>query len=83
MNHFGAALNAVCPYYTMFPLEFPLVVLTRHSRPKQRILDPFCGKGGCAAYNPTTLRQLCRLRSQKERLMARTTQLAARQGFEP
>jgi hypothetical protein len=39
------ALNAVCPYYTMFPLEFPLGVLTRRSRPKQWVLDPFCGRG--------------------------------------
>ncbi len=45
MNQFVAALNAVCPYYTMFPLEFPLGVLTRQSRPKQWVLDPFCGRG--------------------------------------
>jgi hypothetical protein len=37
-------LNAVCPYYTMFPLDFPLTQLklypdTRH------VLDPFCGRG--------------------------------------
>ncbi len=23
MDRFTAALNAVCPYYTMFPLAFP------------------------------------------------------------
>lgn len=37
-------LNTVCPYYTMFPLEYPLQVLgdaPRHSR----VLDPFCGRG--------------------------------------
>jgi len=45
MDRFAAALNAVCPYYTMFPLEFPLGVLTRRSRPKQWVLDPFCGRG--------------------------------------
>jgi hypothetical protein len=45
MDRFVAALNAVCPYYTMFPLEFPLGVLTRRSRPKQWVLDPFCGRG--------------------------------------
>jgi len=45
MDRLVAALNAVCPYYTMFPLEFPLGVLTRRSRPKQWVLDPFCGRG--------------------------------------
>lgn len=37
-------LNAVCPYYTMFPLEFPLTILKQipsHSI----IFDPFCGRG--------------------------------------
>lgn len=45
MNQFATALNAVCPYYTMFPLEFPLGVLTRRRRPRQWGLDPFCGRG--------------------------------------
>ena len=45
MNHFATALNAVCPYYTMFPLEFPLGVLARRRQPKQWVLDPFCGRG--------------------------------------
>jgi hypothetical protein len=45
MSKLATALNAVCPYYTMFPLEFPLGVLTRRSRPKQWVLDPFCGRG--------------------------------------
>jgi len=39
------ALNVVCPYYTMFPLDFPLRVLTRHSRKGGAILDPYCGRG--------------------------------------
>ena len=39
------ALNAVCPYYTMYPLEFPLRVLKRHGRPGEWVLDPFCGRG--------------------------------------
>jgi hypothetical protein len=38
------SLNAVCPYYTMFPLDFPLRVL-RRSGPRQWVLDPFCGRG--------------------------------------
>ncbi|MEU6131730.1 hypothetical protein ABZ805_21365 [Saccharopolyspora sp. NPDC047091] len=37
-------LNAVCPYYTMFPLDFPLQQLA--ARPDtSRMLDPFCGRG--------------------------------------
>src|SRR5205809_7726832 len=39
------ALNAVCPYFTMFPLEFPRRILARHARAGQRVLDPFCGRG--------------------------------------
>ena len=39
------ALNAVCPYYTMFPLSFPLGVLGRQARRGQWVLDPFCGRG--------------------------------------
>jgi len=41
----SAALNAVCPYYTMFPLEFPLSVLGKFIKKKLRVLDPFCGRG--------------------------------------
>ena len=41
----SAALNAVCPYYTMFPLEFPLSVLAKLSKKQLRVLDPFCGRG--------------------------------------
>jgi hypothetical protein len=38
------ALNAICPYFTMFPLEFPLRVLKRH--PDARVvIDPYCGRG--------------------------------------
>ncbi|GAA1788588.1 hypothetical protein [Actinomadura chokoriensis] len=37
-------LNAVCPYYTMFPLDFPLQQL--EALPETtRMLDPFCGRG--------------------------------------
>lgn len=39
-----AGLNAVCPYYTMFPLDFPLRVLSRASS-DEVVLDPFCGRG--------------------------------------
>lgn len=33
-----------CPYYTMFPLDFPLAWL-RKARPGEWVLDPFCGRG--------------------------------------
>ena len=37
-------LLQACPYYTMFPLEFPLAWL-RDARPGEWVLDPFCGRG--------------------------------------
>jgi len=39
------ALNGVCPYYTMFPLEFPMRALRRSGSVKGWVLDPFCGRG--------------------------------------
>lgn len=40
------ALNAICPYYTMFPLEYPMAVLKSYEgRKRVRLLDPFCGRG--------------------------------------
>lgn len=39
------ALNAVCPYYTMYPLDFPLRVLKRHGKAGEWVIDPFCGRG--------------------------------------
>jgi hypothetical protein len=39
------ALNAVCPYFTMFPLDFPLQILRDHAGPGDWVLDPFCGRG--------------------------------------
>ncbi len=39
------ALNAICPYFTMFPLEYPLGILQKHVKHKPVILDPFCGRG--------------------------------------
>jgi SAM-dependent methyltransferase len=37
-------INAVCPYFTMFPLDFPLRVLGKAGK-DARVLDPFCGRG--------------------------------------
>src|ERR1700733_7754084 len=41
----SVALNAICPYYTMFPLSFPISVLGRFEKRKLRVADPFCGRG--------------------------------------
>jgi hypothetical protein len=38
-------LNAICPYFTMFPLAFPLSVLAKRAAPCDWVLDPFCGRG--------------------------------------
>jgi SAM-dependent methyltransferase len=39
------ALNAICPYFTMFPLEYPLRALKKHKAAAASVLDPFCGRG--------------------------------------
>jgi DNA modification methylase len=39
------ALNGICPYFTMFPLDFPLNILKRRARAGDVVLDPFCGRG--------------------------------------
>ncbi len=39
------ALNGICPYFTMFPLDFPLDVLQHRARSGDVVLDPFCGRG--------------------------------------
>lgn len=36
--------NAICPYFTMFPLTVPSKQL-RGMRPNEWVLDPFCGRG--------------------------------------
>jgi hypothetical protein len=40
-----AALNGICPYFTMFPLEFPLSILRKGAAKGDWVLDPFCGRG--------------------------------------
>jgi len=37
-------LNSICPYYTMFPLEFPFNAL-QFANTGDWVLDPFCGRG--------------------------------------
>src|SRR2546430_11611038 len=39
------ALNGICPYFTMFPLDFPYAILRRRAVPGQWVIDPFCGRG--------------------------------------
>lgn len=39
------ALNAICPYFTMFPLEYPYNILKRRKDTSEVIFDPFCGRG--------------------------------------
>ena len=39
------ALNAICPYYTMFPLEYPFRILRKHRKDEPVVFDPFCGRG--------------------------------------
>lgn len=39
------ALNAICPYFTMFPLEYPLRIVQKHKRENPIVVDPFCGRG--------------------------------------
>lgn len=38
-------LNGICPYYTMFPLSFPLGILRENGTGQGWIVDPFCGRG--------------------------------------
>src|SRR5689334_14605098 len=40
-----AALNGICPYFTMFPLQFPQRILRRYGIAGQNVLDPFTGRG--------------------------------------
>lgn len=38
-------LNGICPYFTMFPLDFPYRILEKHAAPGEWVADPFCGRG--------------------------------------
>jgi 2-polyprenyl-3-methyl-5-hydroxy-6-metoxy-1,4-benzoquinol methylase len=40
-------LNVICPYYTMFPISFPMAALA-DAKAGERVLDPFCGRGTTA-----------------------------------
>lgn len=45
MDRRRTALNAICPYFTMSPLEFPHSVLASRACSGDWVLDPFCGRG--------------------------------------
>ena len=45
MSTAQTALNGICPYFTMFPLDFPLNILRRNAQAGDAVLDPFCGRG--------------------------------------
>ena len=38
-------LNAICPYFTMFPLDYPYKILSKYGKKGDLIVDPFCGRG--------------------------------------
>lgn len=40
-----ARVNGICPYFTMYPLAFPLGVLKEHRAQDALVVDPFCGRG--------------------------------------
>jgi len=42
------SLNAICPYFTMFPLNFPLSILNKRVSSHDWVMDPFCGRGTVA-----------------------------------
>ncbi len=42
--HPKVRLNAICPYFTMFPLLFPFKVLQK-AKKTDYVYDPFCGRG--------------------------------------
>jgi len=45
MSSEQTALNGICPYFTMFPLDFPFNILKRRAQAGDVVLDPFCGRG--------------------------------------
>jgi len=37
-------INAICPYFTMFPLEYPVNIFNQVDK-EVTVFDPFCGRG--------------------------------------
>jgi hypothetical protein len=44
-NALTHSLNAICPYFTMFPLEFPFKLFRYYAKQSEWVLDPYCGRG--------------------------------------
>ncbi len=44
-NALAHSLNAICAYFTMFPLEFPFKLFCSYAKQSEWVLDPFCGRG--------------------------------------
>ena len=44
-DSFLLGLNGICPYFTMFPLGFPLNILRNKSQKGDIVLDPYAGVG--------------------------------------
>lgn len=38
-------LNGICPYFTMFPYDFPHSIINEFGTYARVIMDPFCGRG--------------------------------------
>lgn len=45
VNEQVTKLNGICPYFTMFPLDFPYGILSEFASVNDWVLDPFCGRG--------------------------------------
>ncbi len=45
MSKNDTRLNGICPYFTMFPLDFPLRVLRPRACASDWVFDPFSGRG--------------------------------------
>ena len=59
---FGTAVDrwaSVGPYYAMFPLDFAYEVIERYTRPGDRVLDPFVGRGSSIYAAAATGRTGC------------------------
>lgn len=59
---FGTAVDrwaSVGPYYAMFPLDFAYEVVERYTKPGDRVLDPFVGRGSSIYAAAATGRTGC------------------------
>lgn len=39
------SLNSICPYFTMFPIDYPDLIIESYCNESSIVLDPFCGRG--------------------------------------